>query len=99
VINNRHSTVTCPAEWLKGEALACSKCTYLERALESRHKEYHTACSRTLRRISLKFAAYDFVEMQRARSELDMHRSTCTSAIAAAASQHSQVPERVLSEA
>jgi hypothetical protein len=70
--------------------VACSKCSYLERALESRHKEYHTACSRTLRRISLKFAAYDFVEMQRAQSDLDMHRSVCASALAAA--QHSLLP-------
>lgn len=64
--------------------MACSKCSYLERALESRHREYHTACSRALRRISLKFAAYDFVELERARSELDMHRSVCLAAIASA---------------
>ncbi len=72
--------------------MACSICTYLERALENRHSEYRTACSGALRRVSLKFAAYDFVEMERARSELDMHRSVCVSAIAAAASMRSFIP-------
>ena len=42
------------------------------------------ACSATLRRVSLKFAAYDLVEMERARSELQMHREGCASAIAKA---------------
>lgn len=72
--------------------MACSICSYLERALENRHIEYITACSGTPRRISLKFAAYDFVEMERARSELNMHRSVCGSALAAAAAQHALIP-------
>ncbi|MGO9436749.1 MAG: hypothetical protein ACLPH3_12310 [Terracidiphilus sp.] len=29
-------------------------------------------------RVSTRFAAYDNVEMERARSELQMHRSVCT---------------------
>jgi hypothetical protein len=72
--------------------VGCSKCSYLESALESRHSEYITACSGVLRRVSLKFAAYDLVEMERARSELKMHRSLCVSAIAAAALKRSLVP-------
>jgi hypothetical protein len=72
--------------------MRCSKCSYLERALKSRHSEYLTACSRTLRRVSPELAAYDLVEMERARSDLRMHRSTCVSAIASAALQRSLVP-------
>ena len=69
--------------------MACSICSHLECALEVRHSEYLKACSATLRRVSLKFAAYDLVEMERARSELQMHREGCASAIAKAAVQHS----------
>ena len=72
--------------------MRCSKCSYLECALESRHCEYRTACSETFRRVSPELAAYDLVEMERARSELKMHRSTCASAIAAAALLRSLVP-------
>ena len=72
--------------------MRCSKCSYLERALMKRHTEYLTASSEVLRRVRSERAAYDFVEMERARSELDMHRSTCVSAIAAAALQRSLVP-------
>jgi len=72
--------------------MRCSKCSYLECALESRHSEYLTACSEVLRRVRSERAAYDFVEMERARSELKMHRSTCISALAAAALQRSLVP-------
>jgi len=72
--------------------MRCSKCSYLERAFVSRHTEYLTACSETFRRVSSELAAYDLVEMERARSELKMHRSTCVSALAAAALQRSLVP-------
>ena len=65
--------------------MACSICTYLESALESRHSEYLAASSETFRRVSLKFAAYGLVEMERARSELETHRSVCISTLAAAA--------------
>jgi hypothetical protein len=64
--------------------MGCSICTYLECALQSRHSEYVTACSGTFRRISLKFAAYGLVEMERARSELESHRLVCLSAVAEA---------------
>jgi hypothetical protein len=65
--------------------MACSICTYLECALQSRHSEYITACSETFRRVSIRHVAYGFVEMERARSELESHRSVCVSAVAAAA--------------
>lgn len=64
--------------------MACSNCSYLERALTSRQSEYIAAHSEVLRRVRSERAAYDFVEMERARSELEMHRSVCATAIAAA---------------
>jgi hypothetical protein len=72
--------------------MRCPTCSDLESALESRHSEYLTACSETFRRVSSELAAYDLVEMERARSELKTHRSTCVSAIAAAALMRSLVP-------
>jgi hypothetical protein len=35
----------------------------------------------TFGRISSRFVAYSVVEMERARSELDVHRSVCSSVI------------------
>lgn len=54
--------------------MRCSICVNLERALKSRHREYLAAQSAVLLRVRSELAAYDFVEMERARSELDMHR-------------------------
>ena len=70
----------------------CSTCNYLECALESRHSEYIAACSETFRRASSKLAAYGFVEMERARDELEMHRSVCRAAVATATLQRSLIP-------
>jgi hypothetical protein len=72
--------------------VACTRCSYLERALKKRKSEYLAACSEVLRRVRSERAAYDFVEMERARSDLKMHRSTCVSALAAAALERSLVP-------
>ncbi len=69
--------------------MGCPVCTYLECALRSRHSAYVTACSETFRRVSSELAAYNLVEMERARSELKVHRSEC---IAAAVLQHSLIP-------
>ena len=80
----RNSTDRCPAARLEGETVGCSTCTYLECALQSRHSEYIKACSGAFRQITSKLEAYDLVEMERARSELAMHRSVCDSAVAAA---------------
>lgn len=55
----------------------CSICRDLEQALESRKREYVAACSSPYSRVSSRFVAYDIVEMERARSALDMHRSVC----------------------
>ncbi len=72
--------------------MACSICSYLECALVSRHSEYITACSETFRRVSIRHVAYGFVEMERARSELETHRTECVSAVAAEALQRSLIP-------
>jgi hypothetical protein len=67
--------------------VACSTCTYLECALNSRRGEYIAACSGAFRDITSRLEAYGVVEMERARSELAMHQSVCASAIAATAAQ------------
>ena len=74
--------------------MGCSICTYLACALESRHSEYMTACSETFRRVSSKRMAYTSVEMERARSDLETHRTGCASAVAAGAVQRSPKPDR-----
>ncbi|MGA3034716.1 MAG: hypothetical protein ABSD70_15640 [Terracidiphilus sp.] len=65
--------------------MACLTCTSLECALQSKHSEYITACSATIRRFSSRHVAYAIVEMERARSDLRVHREGCVSALAAAA--------------
>ena len=64
--------------------MLCTMCRELERALESRSLECITASSAIYCRVSSRFVAYDVVEMERAKSELEMHRSVCASAIGAA---------------
>jgi hypothetical protein len=60
--------------------MGCSLCDDFERALQDRTNECHRACvSETYGRISTRFVAYSNVEMERARSELQMHRSVCAS--------------------
>ncbi len=62
--------------------MGCSRCRDFERALEDRAGEYHRACANeTYGRISSRFVAYSIVEMERARSELEVHRSVCISAV------------------
>jgi hypothetical protein len=62
--------------------MGCSRCYDFERALEDRTNECHRACaSETYGRISSRFVAYSNVEMERARSELEVHRSVCASAV------------------
>ena len=65
--------------------MGCSICNDLERALKSRRSEYITARSATFCRVSTRFVAYNNVEMERARSELEMHRSVCIYAVKDAA--------------
>jgi hypothetical protein len=64
--------------------MLCTICRELERALASRSLEYVTASSALYCRISSKFVAYDVVEMERAKSDLETHRSVCATAIGAA---------------
>lgn len=69
--------------------MGCSICTYLERAFKSRRGEYMTTCSEAFRRVSSKRMAYASVEMERARSELETHRTVCVTVVAEAAARHS----------
>jgi hypothetical protein len=76
--------------------VVCSTCTYLECALKDRHTEYTKSCSGAFRGVTSRLEAYDVVEMERARSELEMHRSVCAYAIVAAAAQRSLEAQRPL---
>jgi hypothetical protein len=57
--------------------MICLHCLNLEKALEARRSEYLEASSLAYYRVSKKFAAYMNVEMERARIELEEHRSIC----------------------
>jgi hypothetical protein len=61
--------------------LMCSVCRDLERALESRNVECVKVLSGPYCRFSNRFMAYSNVEMERAKSDLEVHRSLCVSAI------------------
>jgi hypothetical protein len=60
--------------------MSCLRCQNLERALEIRQREYIEALASVYCRVSRKFAAYTSVELERARNELEEHRSVCVSA-------------------
>jgi hypothetical protein len=66
----------------------CAICTDLERAFEARRGEYIEALDAAIYRVSKKFAAYKNVDMERARNELEEHRSAC----ALAARQSAMLP-------
>lgn len=59
----------------------CPICASLERALKNRNSEYINARSSTYCRFSTRFEAYSNVELQRAKSELEMHHSVCVYAV------------------
>lgn len=61
--------------------MGCSICRDLELALASRSNECVLARTAAYSRVSSRFVAYDIVEMERARSELAMHRSVCVYAV------------------
>ncbi len=62
--------------------MRCPICADFARALEDRTSEYNSACSNTVYcHISSRFVAYSEIEMARAQSELEIHRSVCASAI------------------
>lgn len=57
----------------------CPLCQNLERALGVRQREYFEALASSYFRVSRKLAAYRGVELERARLELEEHRSVCAS--------------------
>jgi hypothetical protein len=59
----------------------CRICENLEHALEARRSEFIEATSLAYFQISKKFAAYKYVEMERARAELQEHRMVCLAAV------------------
>jgi len=62
--------------------MSCPICNDFEHALEDKTSEYHKACSNTVYcHISSRFIAYREIEMERARNELETHRSVCASAV------------------
>jgi hypothetical protein len=61
--------------------MSCLSCQNLERALEVRQSEYIEAIASPYYRFSRKFAAYRSVELERAKNELEEHRSVCVSVL------------------
>lgn len=61
--------------------MGCPVCKRLERTFEGWNSECIRARSSLYCSVSTRFAAYDNVEMERARSELQMHRSLCVFAV------------------
>jgi hypothetical protein len=57
--------------------MSCAICANLERAYEAGLREYIEACCSASYGFSTKFAARKNVDMERARYELEEHRSVC----------------------
>jgi len=57
--------------------VGCPVCKRLERTFEGWNSECIRARSSLYFSVNARLAAYDNVEMERARSELQMHRSVC----------------------
>lgn len=57
--------------------MGCPVCKRLERIFEGWNTECIRARSSLYGSVSSRFAAYDVVEMERARSDLQMHRAVC----------------------
>jgi hypothetical protein len=57
--------------------MGCPVCKRLERTFEGWNTECIRARSSLYCTVSDRFVAYDVVEMERARSELEMHRAVC----------------------
>ena len=60
--------------------MRCLLCRNLESAFKTRWSEYSRASSLSYYGVSNQYAAYLHVEMERARAELEEHRSICFSA-------------------
>ncbi|HTS71590.1 MAG TPA: hypothetical protein VMO17_21660 [Terriglobia bacterium] len=61
--------------------MRCSVCTHLERVLDSKNVECAKVLSGPDCRFRDRFVAYGNIEMERAKSDLEVHRSVCVSAI------------------
>jgi hypothetical protein len=66
--------------------MGCPMCKDLERTFEARRSNYIAARSATYYRVSTELAAYKNVEMERAKSDLEEHRSVCVFAASGPAS-------------
>jgi Zn-dependent peptidase ImmA (M78 family) len=55
----------------------CPMCKELERAFETRRRNYIAARFAAYYRVSTELAAYKNVEMERAKSDLEEHQSVC----------------------
>jgi hypothetical protein len=66
--------------------MTCQICRNLESAFEARRNEYLGAASEACYAVTKRFAAYLNVEMERARVELQDHRSICRFVVTDAAS-------------
>jgi hypothetical protein len=64
-------------QWLEREVMGCPVCKRLERTFEGWNTECIRARSSLYCTVSDRFVAYDVVEMERALSELQMHRAIC----------------------
>jgi hypothetical protein len=64
--------------------VGCSTCRNLEQALARRNSECTDARASTYSHFSSRFVAYNVVEMERAKSELQVHRSSCVNVESAA---------------
>ena len=63
--------------------MGCLICASLEQAYKARLSEYIKARSSVCYRVSTRLAAQMNVEMERARYELEEHRSVCVSSVMA----------------
>lgn len=71
--------------------MPCLTCRNLELALESQRSRYLEATAQASNKISTRLAAYHYVEMQRARNDLEEHGSICVFASNAGSSAHAFV--------
>jgi hypothetical protein len=74
-----------PGQQADGQSIPCPICKRLERTFEGWNTECIRARSSLYCTASNRFEAYDVVEMERAKSDLQMHRSVCDLAITKAA--------------
>jgi hypothetical protein len=75
--------------------MGCPICRNLERAYEDELNEYLEACSSACYRVSTKLAGQKNVDMERARYELEEHRSVCVSVRVSAILPEREVPTRL----